>query len=50
MNVIVDIEYQDYAAALAEFIRERGTLLPKACAGKGDSWPPAWCATRRPGP
>lgn len=35
MNATVDIEYQDYARALAEFIRQRGTLLPKALRGEG---------------
>ncbi|MCL4179164.1 MAG: hypothetical protein KJ072_15660 [Verrucomicrobia bacterium] len=35
MNATVDIEYQDYAQAFSEFIRERGTLLPKALRGEG---------------
>ncbi len=35
MNATIDIEYQNYANALGEFIRERGTLLPKALRGEG---------------
>jgi len=35
VNATVDIEYQDYATALSDFIRERGTLLPKALRGEG---------------
>ena len=35
MNATVDIEYQDYAQAFSEFVRERGTLLPKALRGEG---------------
>jgi hypothetical protein len=35
VNATVDIEYQDYANALAEFIRQRGTLLPKALRSEG---------------
>jgi hypothetical protein len=35
MNATVDIEYQEYAQAFSEFIRERGALLPKALRGEG---------------
>lgn len=35
MNATVDIEYQEYATALSDFIRERGTLLPKALRSEG---------------
>lgn len=35
MNATFDIEYQEYAQAFSEFIRERGTLLPKALRGEG---------------
>ena len=35
MNLTVDVDYEDYAAALAEFIRERGTTLPKALRFEG---------------
>jgi hypothetical protein len=35
VNATVDIEYQEYAQAFSEFIRERGALLPKALRGEG---------------
>lgn len=35
MNAVVDIEYRNYAEALAELIRQQGTLLPKALRGEG---------------
>jgi hypothetical protein len=35
VNAVIDIEYQDYAKALSDFIRERGTLLPRALRGEG---------------
>jgi hypothetical protein len=35
VNVVADIEYRNYAEALAQFIRQQGTLLPKALRVEG---------------
>jgi hypothetical protein len=35
MNLSVDVDYKDYAEAIGEFIRERGTTLPKALRFEG---------------
>jgi len=35
VNVVADIEYRNYAEALAQLIRQQGTLLPKALRSEG---------------